>query len=159
VARDQRIRPAGWVSGDAVYGQHSRLRAAIEELGMSYVLAVPVSQHVITEDPRLAGKHRAGDVIAALPAQAWRRRSAGDGAKGERRYDWARTRIHGVNHPDSVYYLLARRSLSDPTDLAYYLCHTSPAGHPDGVGYLRRKSLGHRGNLPNREGRNRALRA
>ena len=117
--------PAGWVSGDAVYGQHSRLRAAIEELGMSYVLAVPVSQHVITEDPRLAGKHRAGDVIAALPAQAWRRRSAGDGAKGERRYDWARTRVRGVNHPDSVYYLLARRSLSDPTDLAYYLCHTS----------------------------------
>jgi len=117
--------PPGWVSGDAVYGQHSRLRAAIEELGMSYVLAVPVSQHVITEDPRLAGKHRAGDVIAALPAQAWRRRSAGDGAKGERRYDWARTRVRGVNHPDSVYYLLARRSLSDPTDLAYYLCHTS----------------------------------
>ena len=70
--------PPGWVS-DAVYGQHSRLRAAIEELGMSYVLAVPVSQHVITEGPRLAGKHRAGDVIAALPtASAVERRRAAD---------------------------------------------------------------------------------
>ncbi len=62
-------------------------------------------------------------MIAALPAQAWRRRSAGDGAKGERRYDWARTRIRGVNHPDSVYYLLARRSgigLHTPADVHHH---------------------------------------
>jgi len=48
---------------------------------------------------------------------------AGKGAKGDRRYDWARVRVHGINHPDAAYWLLARRSLSDPTDLAYYLCH------------------------------------
>ena len=116
--------PARWVTGDAVYGQHSGLRAAIEELAMSYVLAVPVSQHVIADDPKLAGEHRAGELIAALPPQAWRTCSAGNGAKGERRHDWARTRVRGINHPDSVYYLMARRSRSDPTDLAYYLCHT-----------------------------------
>ena len=49
--------------------------------------------------------------------------SAGKGAKGDRRYDWARVRVHGINHPDAAYWLLARRSLSDPIDLAYYLCH------------------------------------
>ena len=116
--------PAQWVTGDEVYGQYSRLRARCEELGLSYVLAVGVNQHVIAGPGKLDGQEfRADALIAALPAQAWRTLSAGKGAKGDRRYDWARVRVHGINFPDSVYWLLARRSLSDPTDLAYYLCH------------------------------------
>lgn len=116
--------PARWVTADEVYGQHSKLRATCEELGLSYVLAVAVNQHVIAGPGRSAGhEFRADEMIAALPAQAWRTRSAGKGAKGERLYDWARVRVHGINHPDSAYWLLARRSLSDPSDLAYYLCH------------------------------------
>ncbi len=121
-AVDNRV-PARWVTGDEVYGQHYRLRARIEELGLFYVLAVPVSQHVIAAGPREGRQCRADELIAALPAQAWRRRSAGHGAKGDRLYDWARTPIHGPEFPDSSYWLLARRSTSDPTDLAYYLCH------------------------------------
>ncbi len=35
------------VTADEVYGQHSRLRVKIEELCLSYVLAVPVNQHLI----------------------------------------------------------------------------------------------------------------
>jgi SRSO17 transposase len=116
--------PAQWVTADEVYGQYSRLRAKCEELGLSYVLAVGVNQHVIAGPGNLDGQEfRADALIAALPAQAWRTLSAGKGAKGDRRYDWARVRVHGINFPDSVYWLLARRSLSDPTDLAYYLCH------------------------------------
>jgi SRSO17 transposase len=45
--------PAGWVTGDEVYGQHYRLRRMLEERGMPYVLAVPVNQRVIA---RLGGK-------------------------------------------------------------------------------------------------------
>ncbi|WP_420855162.1 IS701 family transposase [Rhodococcus koreensis] len=112
--------PARWVTGDAVYGQVHRLRARCEELGLSYVLATSVNQHVITVD---GAELRADEAIAALPAQAWRTRSAGDGAKGERLYDWARTPVRGVNWPTTVYWLLARRSRTDPEDLAYYLCH------------------------------------
>ena len=116
--------PARWVTADEVYGQHSKLRAKCEELGLSYVLAVGVNQHVIAGPGRFVGQEfRADALIAALPPQAWRTLSAGKGAKGDRLYDWARVRVHGVNFPDSVYWLLARRSLSDPTDLAYYLCH------------------------------------
>jgi len=115
--------PARWVTADEVYGQHFKLRVKIEELHLSYVLAVPVNQHVIAAGPRENQEFRADALIAALPAQAWRRRSAGKGAKGDRLYDWARTPIHGINFPDSNYWLLARRSISDPTDLAYYLCH------------------------------------
>ena len=116
--------PAAWVTGDEVYGRSSTLRATCETLGWSYVFAVPVNQHVIAADGERAGpEYTAGQLIAALPAQAWRRRTAGTGSKGDRLYDWARTRVRGPSHPDSVYWLLARRSLSDPTDIAYYLCH------------------------------------
>ena len=116
--------PARWVTADEVYGQHSKLRAECEKLGLSYVLAVGVNQHVIAGPGTLSGQQfRADQLVAALPAQAWRTRSAGAGTKGDRRYDWARVRVHGINHPDSAYWLLARRSRTDPTELAYYLCH------------------------------------
>jgi SRSO17 transposase len=116
--------PAGWVSADEVYGQHYRFRVTCEELGYNYVLAVAVNQRVIAGPDRFEGQQfRADDLIAALPAQCWQRRSAGKGSKGERLYDWARVRVHGPEYPDSVYWLMARRSLTDPSDLAYYLCH------------------------------------
>jgi len=117
------VVPATWVTADEVYGQHPGFRTTIEELGMSYVLAVPVSQHVIAADAKLAGEYRADELIAALGTQAWRTRSAGAGSKGDRYYDWARTRVRGTNHPDTAYWLLARRNRTDPTDIAYYLCH------------------------------------
>ncbi len=40
--------PAGWVSGDEVYGQQFKLRQLLQERGMPYVLAVAVSQRVVT---------------------------------------------------------------------------------------------------------------
>jgi SRSO17 transposase len=117
--------PASWVTGDAVYGQYYRLRKALEARGMSYVLAVPTSQRVIgkARASTAAGEYRADALIAALPATAWRTRSAGAGSKGDRRYAWARARINGERDPDAEYWLLARRSLTDPSELAYYLCH------------------------------------
>ncbi|MGI8868354.1 MAG: transposase [Mycobacteriales bacterium] len=36
--------PAGWVTGDEVYGQHAKLRMMLEDHQMPYVLAVPVNQ-------------------------------------------------------------------------------------------------------------------
>jgi SRSO17 transposase len=115
--------PARWVTADEVYGQQYKFRAACEELGYSYVLAVPTSQYVFTAE---GGREmRADKAVASLPGQAWRVRSAGAGAKGERRYAWARTAVRGPNHPDAAYWLLARRSLKDPTDIAYYLCHAA----------------------------------
>ena len=50
---------------------------------------------------------RADALIAALPVQSWRTLSAG---KGDRRYAWTLVRrvwVHGINFPDSVYWLLA----------------------------------------------------
>jgi hypothetical protein len=69
------------------------------------------------------GERRADALIAALPWQAWQKISAGAGAHGPREYHWARIpvragRTHGRGH-----WLLARRSLSDPDEIAYYACY------------------------------------
>ena len=58
-----------------------------------------------------------------LPGQAWKKVSAGDGPKGPRVYHWARAAIRPLEDTTS-YWLLVRRNLTDPTDRAYYLCHS-----------------------------------
>lgn len=119
--------PTGWVTGDEVYGQHYRLRASLEQRRMPYVLAVPVNQHVIATVENKVVERRADNLVATLSAQAWKPISAGAGAKGPRLYHWARAPIRPLEDPAMGYWLLARRSLTDPTDLAYYLCHGSPS--------------------------------
>jgi SRSO17 transposase len=115
--------PAGWVTADEIYGQNSGLRLALEERGMPYVLAVPVNQYTIAAAGRIA-QTRVDALSAALPETAWRRLSAGAGAKGPRLYDWARVPIRPFSEPDR-YWLLIRRSLTDG-ELAHYLCFCPP---------------------------------
>ena len=70
--------PARWVTGDAVYGQYYKLRKALEDRGVFYVLAVPMNQRVIAKTTARVpgGQWRADELITALPATAWRTRSA-----------------------------------------------------------------------------------
>ncbi len=75
----------GWVTGDEVYGGGPKLRAALEERGFGYVLAVACSAEV----PSKAGKFRADRLVKRLPKRAWQKVSAETGAKGHRFYDWA----------------------------------------------------------------------
>jgi SRSO17 transposase len=116
--------PAGWVAADEIYGQHSGLRLALEERGMPYVLAVPVSQSVFTLLDGRPVQCRADAASTAVPASAWQRLSAGAGAKGPRLYDWARVPIRLLSEPGR-YWLLVRRSLTDG-ELAHYLCFCPP---------------------------------
>lgn len=116
--------PARWVTGDSVYGKSYRLRTTLEARGMFYVLAVPVNHHVIAKQGFIGTEYRADELIASLSGRSWRTRSAGDGAKGQRRYSWVRARINGVRDPDAEYWLMARRSLANPLDIAYFICHT-----------------------------------
>ena len=119
---------AGWVTADEAYGQVYRFRALLEHRGMSYVVAVPCSQRV-HPGPAAGGGHdvRADEAIARLAPQAWTTISVGAGAKGPRVYQWARTAVRPLS--GAGYWLLARRSLHDPTDIAYYLC-SAPARTP-----------------------------
>jgi SRSO17 transposase len=113
--------PFGWVAADEAYGQNTNLRRWLEQRGVSYVLAVPVTQMVTAPD----GRRRHAEVLARhVPARAWERRSCGDGAKGPRLYDWALVALAPVPAGGQAW-LLARRSISDPTHIAYYLAHAT----------------------------------
>lgn len=129
--------PASWVTGDEVYGLHPGLRAFLQERGMSYVLCVASNQWVWVEaEPDSAGGElgrrqlQVKTLAATVPPRAFKKISAGKGAKGPRLYSWARTPVHlpGVaSEQPKVGWLMIRRSLVDPTDCAYYLC-SAPAG-------------------------------
>lgn len=121
--------PAAWVSGDEVYGQQHKLRVMLEERGMGYVLAVPVNQRVHARlDDRLV-ELRADELAARLPAQSFKKLSAGAGAKGPRIYSWARAAVRPLEDTGHGYWLLVRRSVNDPSDRAHYLCF-GPPGTP-----------------------------
>lgn len=66
----------GWVTGDEVYGGNPTLRAALEERGIGYVLAVACS----AEGPTKGGKFRADRLVKRLPKRAWQKVSAERGA-------------------------------------------------------------------------------
>jgi SRSO17 transposase len=114
--------PASWVTGDEIYGGDRRLRVWLEERGMAHVLAVKCSEPLWAATARGPAQVKAEDLVAAVPADAWVRLSAGDGAKGPRLYDWTRVAIRPLADPNRGYWVLARRRVADPTDLAYYVC-------------------------------------
>ena len=107
--------PFGWVTADEAYGDNGPLRRFLEQHQLGYVLAVSRSHQINAG----AGKVRADVMAAKVPKSGWQRLSCGPGAKGERRYDWALITTSSPAHR-----LLIRRSLSNPADLAFYLCHT-----------------------------------
>jgi SRSO17 transposase len=108
--------PAAWVTGDEVYGNAGRLRGWLEAQGRAYVLAVSCD-HLVWSDGR---QQRVDALVAALPAGAWQRLSAGEGSQGPRLYDWAWVPLPAASTPGRAPWVLARRSLSKPTELAYY---------------------------------------
>ncbi|MFE9853633.1 IS701 family transposase [Streptomyces sp. NPDC005576] len=119
--------PFGWVTADAVYGQTSRIRLWLEEHEIPHVLAVPKSQMVITME--FFGQARAHELIGRLADEEWTRLACGNGAHGPRIYDWAAAPIRPWREEGWDHWLLARRSLTDPADTAFYICF-SPAGTP-----------------------------
>jgi SRSO17 transposase len=114
--------PFGWVTGDEVYGGDRRLRVWLEERGVAHVLAIKRTEPLWAATARGPAQVAAAKLVAALADEAWVRLSAGDGAKGPRWYDWAWVPIRPLRAPGTGHWLLVRRSLSDPTDLAYYVC-------------------------------------
>jgi len=123
-ALDAGVR-AAWLTADAVYGSDYGFRSSLEGRGLGYVVGVR-ADFAAWRGPRQV---RAKALLAELPAGAWRRLSCGDGSKGPRRYDWA---ARPLNCPEPGKYgrwLLIRRSVSDPSEVAYFAC-----GGPPGTG-------------------------
>jgi SRSO17 transposase len=140
----QREVPMRWVAGDEVYGESTALRDGIAAHGRWYVLGVRTVMPVWTErplvvepEPQPRGRPRTqarlvpdappavtvAAAVAAWPASCWQRLAVTEGEKGHIAYDWAGQRVvesrDKLPGPDA--WLIARRSLSDPTEIAYYL--------------------------------------
>jgi SRSO17 transposase len=104
------------VVADAVYGNDGDLRLWLEAHQQPYVLAVS-SQYRIFDGRQVQW---AADLVEALPARSWKKLSAGRGTKGERLYEWNCYSIRPVDEGRQRW-LLARRSLKDRSDRAYYV--------------------------------------
>jgi SRSO17 transposase len=113
--------PCDWVLGDEVYGADRRLRMMLEERGRPYLLAIRSNDKLWSELDGAVGQHAPAALARALPPQVWRRLSAGAGTKGERLFDWARVRLFRLQEPPWDHWLLVRRSVTDPEDLAYFV--------------------------------------
>ena len=136
--------PMAWVTGDELYGNAPHVRDAISRAGKRYVLAVACHTPVWRERPPLeepvAGRQgrprrkprlaagapswqTVAAVIASQASERWQRLTVSEGEKGPLTYDWTRVgvveRREGLPGPDT--WLMARRSITDPTDIAYYL--------------------------------------
>lgn len=104
-----------------VYGRSSELRAVFEQRGIGYVFAIGRDFQITTSGHQ---KMRADAALGLVEPHGWNRRSAGNGSKGRRLYDWAWTATSSPSH-----HLLIRRSIStgEPAyDIAYvpddYVC-------------------------------------
>jgi SRSO17 transposase len=108
--------PAAWVTGDEIYGDDGPFRHWLAEGEHPYVLAV-AGNHPLW---RAGKQERADRLIAALPPEAWAPLSAGAGSQGERLYDWACIQLSYESAPGMAHWLLTRRSLSEPREVASY---------------------------------------
>jgi ADP-ribose pyrophosphatase YjhB (NUDIX family) len=97
----------------------TRACADLERRQVGYVLAVAASHPVSTA----AGPCQARTIAARLPCQAWQRYSAGHGARGTVRNDWAWLAVD-PGRPGHRWLLIRRNRRT--RELAFYRCY-SPA--------------------------------
>jgi SRSO17 transposase len=120
-----------FVLADEVYGNDSKFRRFLESRAQAYVLAVSCQQRLWVEFRQT----RVDEIARSTAAQAWQRLSVGDGAKGPRVYDWAAARFGRPTADGLIHWLLIRRSVTDPDDLAYYLCLTPQSATASDLAY------------------------
>jgi SRSO17 transposase len=114
--------PAAWVTADSVYGGDFTLRKELTERKQRYVVAVSSTQALWVWDNGVPQQRSIREVVARVAPNAWVQLSAGDGAKGPRVYDWTWGVVRESAFQEGwLEWWVARRSVSDPTDIAYYL--------------------------------------
>jgi SRSO17 transposase len=118
--------PCKWVTADEVYGGDRRLRIWLEQQEQAFVLAVTSNEALWCNIGRGPRQDRTAAMAASVTDDEWYRLSAGDGAKGPRLYDWARVALErltwlGEDEVRWEHWLLVRRSIEKPEELAYYV--------------------------------------
>ena len=114
--------PFSWFTGDEVYGSGRNLRLWLEREGIPHVMAIKRNEKLWALTDQGPLPVRADRLVSGVEESAWVRCSAGIGAKGPRVYDWTAVEIRPLREPGKGHWLLARRSLAKPRELAYYVC-------------------------------------
>ena len=114
--------PFAWFTGDEVYGSDRKLRLWLEREEIPHVMAIKSNEKLWAWTDKGPLQERADRLASGVEESAWVRCSAGNGAKGPRVYDWAAVEIRPLREPGKGHWLLARRSLAKPGELAYYVC-------------------------------------
>jgi hypothetical protein len=110
------------VVADTVYGHCPELRLWLEKQGYAYALAVPSIEVICVQTPTGCLLNSVAHIAAhALGPQDWQRLSQSLGSKGERLCDWAILPWMQAGQVDGRHFLVVRRELDDPEELAYYL--------------------------------------
>src|SRR5918992_1821997 len=122
---------SGWVTADEGYGQNPTFRRWLADRAVPFVLATRSDDLLTCPDGR---RHEAKALAALAHPDSWERRSAGDGAHGERLYDWSVLTLDPAGLPEGWgHWLLVRRQINPPPgkdpELAFYRC-AGPAATP-----------------------------
>jgi len=114
--------PCAWVLGDTIYGKDRKLRVFLEQRKQPFVLGIPSNEPLWIDGPNY---RLTSELAEEQDSKNWKRLSAGNGSKGERLYDWVRVELWRLQLTPEEWlwghYLLVRRSISDPEELAYYV--------------------------------------
>lgn len=137
--------PIRWVGADAVYGASFEFRQGLIDHRLRFVLGVRANTYVYTQRPillspsparrprkpgrprtrkRIKGTSERVDQIAGrFQPNDWKRIAVADGSKGCRVYDWAARRVFSrkAGRGTQDLWLVVRRSLAKPSEMAYYL--------------------------------------
>jgi SRSO17 transposase len=114
-----------------VYGGDRHLRIRLEEQEQPFVLTIACDEPLWCNVGLGPEQKRADKLAQMLGPSRWKRLSAGEGAKGgakgPRLYDWACGHLCRLAEPQWEHWLLVRRSISKPKELAYHVVF-APAG-------------------------------
>ena len=129
-----------WITADELYGRNGEFLGELEALEQRYVVEVPVTTTVWTEDPAQCVPASSGrgrvptlpsresvrsvvDVVSDLEPGRWRRLCVGQGAKGPLVFDFVAVRAWAVRHgrAGAPIWVLVRRSLEEKPEVKYYV--------------------------------------
>ena len=137
----QRGLPFRWVTADSVYGDSPTFVQGVRGLGKWYVADTSADARVwltepvivpagtkgprgrATSQPRVVTKpERVDEVVARLPAKAWKRLVVAEGSQGPRMYEYACLEVWFSEEglPSGRERLLVRRSLGQQPELKYH---------------------------------------
>jgi SRSO17 transposase len=108
--------PATWVTGDEIYGNDGSLRRWLEGQQRAYVLAVACSHQIWDGGLPV----RVDALLEQISEEAWQRLAVGAGSKGPRFSDWACARLPYWTDEGWAQWLLIRRSVTKPEEVAFY---------------------------------------